>query len=344
MTKNAAWTMGKYVLALGVLSYVVYANWAPESGGGLADVWNNHVVEGQPIHGSYLILALVLHAFSMTTTLLRWYLLVRAQDLPFTILRAMRIGTLGFLCNAFLPGSTGGDFIKAAALAREQSRRTVAVATVIMDRALSLWGLILLLAVVGGVCWFQGLLEGDALGPSRVVITASAIIIGVSVALWLIMGLCSQQGAERWAGKLDGVPKIGASLSQLWQALWLYRNRSATVAWAIVLTTISNVCDILAFYGYVLTLCYGLVLPSLADHFLLVPVGLVISGVPLFPGGAGIGEAGFGGLYALFGSAAANGVLGSLLFRVSGWIIGILGYCLCLVIDKERKTDHGSHE
>jgi hypothetical protein len=39
------------------------------------------------------------------------------------------------------------------------------------------------------------------------------------------------------------------------------------------------------------------------------------------------------GLYSLFGSAGANGVLGSLIFRVSGWIIGILGYIVFSAID-----------
>jgi hypothetical protein len=34
--------------------------------------------------------------------------------------------------------------------------------------------------------------------------------------------------------------------------------------------------------------------PSLMQHFLIVPVGMVILMVPLFPGGAGIGELGFG--------------------------------------------------
>ena len=37
----------------------------------------------------------------------------------------------------------------------------------------------------------------------------------------------------------------------------------------------------------------------LAEHFLLVPMGLLIQAIPLFPGGVGIGELGFGSLYRL---------------------------------------------
>ncbi len=332
MTKHAFWTTFKYLLALSVLFFVMYVNWEPADGrGGLKEVWR------RPIDGSFLLLAFVLQTSSMTAMLLRWYVLVRAQGLPFTIFAALRIGTLGFVCSAFLPGSVGGDLVRATAIAREHSRRTIAVATVIMDRALSVWGLILVVAVVGSGCWFFELLDAAALGASHAIIVTASIIIGVTSAAWFAMGFCSVASSERWADRLSRTPKVGESLSQLWQAVWLYRRRPGSVAWAIMLTIFSNSCDILAFFCYALTLWDGVStnpLPGLSEHFLLVPIGLVISGIPLFPGGAGIGEAGFGGLYELFGSAPANGVLASLLFRVSGWGIGIVGYLVCLLADR----------
>ncbi len=335
MSKSACWTALKYLLALGVLSYVVHANWEPTGDRGLKGVWDDHVIAGKPIDTIYLFLAFALHLVNFGACVLRWYVLVRAQDLPFTPLRALRLGTLGSLCNAFLPGSVGGDLVRAAGLAHGQSRQTVAVATVIMDRALSVWGLMLVLAVVGSVCWGVGALTGVALASSQVVISTCAITIGLLIGVWLGMGLCAQERVERFAVRLTGVPRIGGFLSQLWEVIWLYRNRSTAVAWAIVLTLLSNVCVILTFWCYVHMLWDGLStnpLPSVTEHFLIVPVGLVISGVPLFPGGAGIGEAGFGGLYGLFDSAPAHGVLGSLCFRVSGWVIGVFGYLVCLVI------------
>ena len=338
--KSILWTAAKYLLAGFVLGYVIYANWGSADGRGLGDVWRLHVVEREPIREGYLLVALAVHALGMAATLYRWYILVRAQDLPFTVKSAFRLGMLGYLFNAFLPGAVGGDFIKAAALAREQDRRTVAIATVIMDRFMSLWGLILLLAVVGSVCWYVGMLDRTSLAPARVVIGASVVIIAVSVAVWFAMALCSSERADGLASRLSHVPAVGGSLSQLWEAAWLYRNRPVNMLVAVALSTVSNVCDVVAFYCYAHTLWDGLAsnpLPSLGEHFLLVPVGLVISAVPLFPGGAGIGEAGFGGLYEFFNSAPANGVLGSLFFRVSGWIIGVLGYLLCSFIDTTPK-------
>ena len=57
---------------------------------------------------------------------------------------------------------------------------------------------------------------------------------------------------------------------------------------------------------------------------------MIISAMPLFPGGVGIGELGFGKLYTWFGSAASNGVLGSLVQRVIYWVIGFAGYLVYL--------------
>lgn len=337
MTKSAFWTVFKYLLAFGVLFLVVYWNWESSDGkGGLREVWH------RPIDWTYLLLAFVLHVAGLTATLMRWHLLVRALELPFTIFKALKFGTLGLLCNAFLPGAVGGDLVRATAIARGQSQQTLAVATVIMDRAMSLWGLIFVVGVVGSACWLFNLLDSAALGPAEVIILTADIILGASVGVWFAMGFYPDEKAARLVERLGGVPRIGGSLAQLWQALWLYRRRPASILWAVVLTTFSNVCDILTFYCYALTLwdCVPTnPLPGLSEHFLIVPIGLVVSGVPLFPGGAGIGEAGYGGLYELFGSAPANGILGSLLFRVSGWIVGIVGYLLCLVLDTSVKPD-----
>ena len=147
MIRGTLWNTFKYLLAFGLLGWVVYANWAPKTGRGLQEVWHNHVVLGKPIAGFYLLAAFGLYLVSLVVTLFRWYILVRAQDLPFTVRRRMRIGLIGFFYNSVLPGSVGGDIIKAAAIARKQSRRTVAVATVIMDRVIALWGLVWFVAV-----------------------------------------------------------------------------------------------------------------------------------------------------------------------------------------------------
>ena len=87
-----------------------------ENGKGLGYVWQTHVVEGKPIHLGYLLAAAALYLAATLLTFFRWYLLVRAVSLPFRLVDALRLGLVGLFFNTFLPGSVGGDIIKAAAL------------------------------------------------------------------------------------------------------------------------------------------------------------------------------------------------------------------------------------
>src|SRR5262249_13871104 len=155
--------------------------------------------------------------------LFRWYFLVRAQDLPFTLPDALRLGFIGFFFNTFMPGSVGGDVIKAAFVAREQSRRTVAVATVIMDRAIALWALVWFVALLGSVFWFGGFLEGSGQEPSKLIIHTAAGIVVVSFVLWMLLGLLPDHRAERFAGRLAGLPRVGHAAAEFWRAVWMYR-------------------------------------------------------------------------------------------------------------------------
>src|SRR5207302_6744765 len=161
-------------------------NWSPKTKTGeplpgLKAVWESHIIQGQPIHSDCLALAATLGLAAVLLTILRWYFLVRAQGLPFTVTNALRLGLVGFYFSIFLPGSVGGDIIKAAFIARGQSRRTVAVATVILDRAIALWGLIWFVALLGAVFWLNGSLQGEAGERLQTIIEIAAGMIGLSL-------------------------------------------------------------------------------------------------------------------------------------------------------------------
>lgn len=332
MNKRLLINLGKYGLAVGLLTWVVLKHWEPESGKGLHYVWERHVVEGQPIHAGFLAAALGLFAMAILLTLFRWYILVRAQELPFRVSDALRLGLVGFFFNTFLPGSVGGDLVKAAALARGQSRRTVAVATVVMDRVIALGALVWFVALSGGIFWASGLLEGAAAEPAKWIVTLAAAAVGVMVVGWMVLGLLPAHRAERFAGRLERLPGVGGSAAEFWRAVWMYRCKQRSVAAVMLLSWVGHVGFVLSFYcsAHVLWSEEMGPIPTLAQHFLLVPIGLVVQSVPLTPGGAGFGEWGFGKLYALFAGAAAeaNGVLASLTQRVLGWLLGIPGFII----------------
>jgi glycosyltransferase 2 family protein len=328
VSRTLFWNLFKYMLALGLLGYVVYANWQPGSDSGLAHVWNKHAVNGEPIQGGYLGLALLLICCSTALTLVRWYFLVRAQGLPFHLKDAFRLGLIGLFFSTFLPGSVGGDVVKAAGIARGQKRRTAAVATVLMDRVIAVWAMVGMVAILGWIFWSAGILEGASATAAMRIVRAAWVITGGSVVVWVLLGFLPQRRADKFAGRLTRLPKVGHAAAEFWRAVWMYRCRQGSVYLALLLTWLGQIGFVLGFYFSAMTLydpASGSI-PTVPEHFLLVPVGLIIQAIPLFPGGAGIGEAGFGGLYAWFGSAAAIAVLGSLMMRMVIWVIALGGF------------------
>jgi len=313
-----------------VLAYVIWRNWnpAPGSGGpGLSEALQ------RPIQLHALFLAALICSVSVLLTFVRWYVLVRAQDLPFTLPNALRLGLVGYFFNSCLPGSVGGDIIKAACIAREQSRRTIAVATVLIDRAVGLWGLVWLVALLGGAFWAFG---NQALADDpylQYILRSAWLIVGMTVAVWLLLGVLPEWRAQRFARRLEWLPKIGHSLAEFWRAIWMYRCRGKSILIGLLLALLGHTGFVLTFYFAAQTFQQpGEMpdMPTLVEHYLIVPVGMAIESLFPAPGGVGGGEYGFGMLYVLLGKPEANGVLGALARRAITWFLGFCGYLVYL--------------
>jgi uncharacterized membrane protein YbhN (UPF0104 family) len=133
------------------------------------------------------------------------------------------------------------------------------------------------------------------------------------------------------------LPWIGHAVAELGRAAWAYRNRPGTVAYALALSLVAHSAYVVAFWSVA-----GMsrdpswpTPPSLAEHFVLVPVGCAVQMVFPSPGGMGGGEYSFGRLYALVGSTPAAGVLACVTQRLILWAWGAAGYFGCLALRRQ---------
>jgi uncharacterized membrane protein YbhN (UPF0104 family) len=67
----------------------------------------------------------------------------------------------------------------------------------------------------------------------------------------------------------------------------------------------------------------------------------VIMAIPLFPGGAGIAELGFGILFGWFGASQSLGITATLLNRLSVWIVA--GGCFGVYLTSTDMKEAASH-
>lgn len=338
MKKHAAtWVKGliKYGLGFGLLAYVLISNWNPKPNGapGLQQLLQ------RPVNVSALLAVAVLFGVAIGMQIVRWYLLVRALDLPFTLRNAFRLGFVGTFYNTFLPGAVGGDLIKAYFIAQDSpGRRTSAVATVVADRMIGLFGLILYVAAVGGGCWLAGNPKIEANDYLQYMIRTTATIIGVTVVVWFLLGFLPTARAERFAERLQAIPKVGGSLAELWFTVWTYRQRPKVIAIAVAMSAVIHTLFVVAFD--IATVTFPPNNPddvaTLPEHFVTVPIGLIAQALFPAPGGVGGGEAVFGWLYQdVIGKPATTGILGSLTVRVVTWGLGLVGYIVYLRMRNE---------
>lgn len=339
MKKHATkWIVGllKYGIGFGLLALVIYKFWDDDPNNGTPGL--KTLLQG-PIDYGWLVFATVLIGVALALQIFRWYLLVRALDLPFTLRNAFRLGMVGVFFNTFLPGAVGGDILKAIFIAKEHpERKTRAVATILIDRALGLFGLILFTAVLGTMAWAGGDPRIVANPELKWLIKVMAVIAGATIVGFLLLGLLPQRRVDRFARRLKWFPKVGGSAAEFWYAVVMYRQRLRTIVLGVGLSALSHFGLVFAFHSA------SRVFPpanpavqqaTLAEHMVIAPIGFIVQALPVSPGGVGVGEAAFAGLYKLSGRPESRGVIARLSLRVVEWIIGLIGYIVYLRMKKE---------
>ena len=174
-------------------------------------IWKNREqmreVLGRDLDLRLFALGFAIYMTAMLLTFFRWYLLVRALDLPFTVRDAIRLGFIGNVFNLVIPGAVGGDLIKAAYLSREQAKKTQAIATMIIDRLLGLLGLFLLAGIAGAVAWPVATAE-----VRRLIVV---VWVAVAMGLLVLAAIFGQALTRRFPGLLHGHGRLSAILAEL---------------------------------------------------------------------------------------------------------------------------------
>ncbi|MCH2136090.1 MAG: flippase-like domain-containing protein [Phycisphaerales bacterium] len=97
--------------------------------------------------GFFLVLSLLVVGCVHPLQATRWWILMRVRGLRAPWVRTLRLVYIGAFSNFLLPGTEGGDVVKAWGAAKGTDRRMDAVMSVVFDRITGLVGLAILAAV-----------------------------------------------------------------------------------------------------------------------------------------------------------------------------------------------------
>lgn len=230
----------------------------------------------------YLLAAVMILPLCHLLTSLRWYVLLNALDIRISSWRTFTINMVGAFYNAFMPGTTGGDLVKAYYAAKHApDKRTRAVISVLIDRAIGLYALVLIGGAMAAYLWRE---TGSI--DCRRVAQIAGLLVGTTLAglvVFYVPVLRKYSGLDYLLRKLP----MQAQVRKAVDAMETYGRQPASVMWAFLLAFPVHVASILSatFAGK----AFGLPLHDLY-YWAVVPVIALVGAIPISPQGAGVME------------------------------------------------------
>jgi uncharacterized protein (TIRG00374 family) len=280
-----------------------------------------------------LATAFVIYMTGIVATFLRWYCLVRALELPFRVRDALRLGFVGNVFNLVIPGAVGGDLIKAAFLCREQDRKTQAVASMVIDRIVGLLGLFLLAGLSGFIAW-----------PSAVAnVRRLIIVLWVMVAAGFVgLAVLFTPALYHPLGRLmANRGRVQTLFNELVTMASTYRRRIGVVFVMLLFAVGIHSLYVVAFY-LTSRAIFPERVPSLAAHFLIVPLALFTTALPLPFGALGVSEAFSKQLFALVNHP--NGAVAMMGYRIIMYAGGLVSAIVYLFNAREFRQVAGDEQ
>jgi uncharacterized membrane protein YbhN (UPF0104 family) len=217
-------------------------------------------------------------------TSFRWHLLLKLLDIPMSVARTFVINMVGAFYNTFMPGSTGGDLLKAYYAAKQTTHRTRAVMSVIIDRIIGLLALVILGGTMAAIQYFNA--EGRDPAVIRkcgqVALGSAAILAATALGL-VIFYLRKPLGLEWVIRRLPMQRQVNKAID----TMEIYRGHPMAILWTIVMTLPVHATVVLSamFAG----LAFGLPM-HWAYYWVCIPVIVLSGAIPISPQGAGVME------------------------------------------------------
>lgn len=202
---------------------------------------------------------------------LRLVWMLAIQEIRVSTWMSTKLSIAGNFFDFALPGTTGGDVFKAYYLTRLTPKRTEAVTTVFLDRAVGLLGMILLAAIMIVISWDEQRF-GNLARPMLFILGALAI-----GALFVFSGrvrrlLRMRQIAER-------LP-LGHHLIRIGSAIVAMRHHPVLLFISVVSTLVLQFFVMLS--AYQMSLALGMT-ASFGQCLVYVAIGQLMAAIPISP-------------------------------------------------------------
>ncbi|MCX6978592.1 MAG: lysylphosphatidylglycerol synthase transmembrane domain-containing protein [Verrucomicrobia bacterium] len=215
---------------------------------------------------------------------IRWQLLLRVQGVALSWSRVFMLLLIGVFFNFIIPGGTGGDVVKVFYLLKETpDKRSPALLSVLVDRLIGLFSIIVMAGVLIGFRWSWLVQSPDALKY----IWSALTILGVSLCGLIISFLLTGFGLIHKLPR--GLPGRD-QLAEMALAYNLYGRAWKSTTAAFFLSLIVNLGYFAMFFCAASAFSAASPIPSFGDFCAIMPIINTITALPISVGGLGVRE------------------------------------------------------
>ena len=256
-----------------------------------------------------LLAALTLYFVAIALSVLKWQVLVRAQNIPASFGDLLVYYFVGLFFGNLLPSNVGGDVVRAYGLVRACGRAEAAAISVLVDR---LMGLVAFLgaAVVMAVLATLTLTRGSELEQIEIATVAAAALF-----IFAAASMFSRRIAQRVKRVFELAPlrPLQPIAQRVYNALQVYRHSYRALALNVVLSACIVVITTLVWY--VIACALGETI-SIFYFFLFNPLSAFVLLIPISFNGLGPKEATAVFFFGLVGMAGEVALSMSLIFHL----------------------------
>jgi uncharacterized protein (TIRG00374 family) len=260
---------------------------------------------------------------------LRWKILLDAQQMPTGFLRVLQVNMIGNFFNTALPGAVSGDFIKAFYIGNDMpGRRGNAFGSILFDRVIGLCALVLIATAALWLNW-ELIRNSSVLPAIRLTLTVGALgVLGFFSYLFFMPR--HKDPIEKMLIRLTKWKPQAESLLKIFEGVRAYQNRKSAVLSALLISLLIH--GIVSWCGIQFLRAVGDWSTPASTLYVFLPLTLLVTAVPVLPGGIGTGHAALSwGLHAV-GSTRGADVFN--LFFLSNLGLSLLGSLVYLLHPK----------
>jgi uncharacterized protein (TIRG00374 family) len=306
--KNLIVQVAKVVLAIGLIVWLVKS-------GKL-----NFRALSNLLQPKYFALGLLLMGGNLYLGSERWRTLLVTQSHRLTAWATYKLTLIGIFFNFAVPGGVGGDLVKAYYFSKDHPEsRMVAATSVLMDRVLGLYSMVLM--AVTAMVFDYAHVQAN---PSLHVLWTSliALFIAFTAGLWMVFSEKLYQRGQL-ARLLTSLP-LGAKLMRIYESLHSYGKDFRHVVFSVILSLFAQTFAIL--FMILAGTVSGIIDMNWSTYFLVAPLGLMATAIPIAPAGVGVGQFAFYYLFNLYSGRPSD--LGPMVItasQVATFIFGLIG-------------------